>query len=407
MNSETLETFAQGIWGALGVMLVLFGLAWLLAGRLASPARRAINLLAAFNLLEGSAMVLVGLRSQLPFLLGYTLPDLVVVVAYVLLWRAAAALAGLPDSRREQAWVVVVGIAAQLPFSTSPADFATAQALALLANAWAAARGGWQAAHKYRLGGSPIIAAGTLACAFGMALPLAWLALDNMFLHDHGHPGASMAAWAALGAIGLVCGFVCNVLVAYLVFGRVVRELNRLSETDPLTGMPGASVAERALAFEWEQRLKHREPLALASIVVDGIDGLRESFGRATADLVVAEVALQVQPMLRAGDLLAHEGDGRFVALMPAASARVAHGIARAMVMAVACEPGLHPEARQFLTLSVGLVTSSEVPDAAALQHLARGRRDAAAQAGGNAVYAGLPAEVQAAPRALRGTRLA
>lgn len=205
-----------------------------------------------------------------------------------------------------------------------------------------------------------------------------------------------MAAQPLLAAFGLFCTILCNLLVANVVFGRVVRELNRLAERDPLTGMLSGSTLERSLDYEWRQGAEAQRGVAVLVLTIDDMAGLRSAHGEAIGDLVIAEAALQFKLLMRPCDVLGHEGQGRFLMVLHATSASFAMSMARSAVHVLALDDGLHPEAGQQVTLSVGPALQPEAADPRALLALARARRDAAWAAGGNRVEAGASTEHRA-----------
>lgn len=109
-------------------------------------------------------------------------------------------------------------------------------------------------------------------------------------------------------------------------------------------------------------------------------------------------VALLVAPVLQPGDVLEHAGGGRFLAVLPAASARVAHSFARASVLTVGSEPGLHPDSDEQVTVSVGVALHHEAHDPQAVAVRVQGDKGEAKVHGrgrlGNRQALGNPAAV-------------
>jgi diguanylate cyclase (GGDEF)-like protein len=388
LSTEILSLLGPCLWAALGAMMLMFGVAWCLAGRLASPARRAINLVAAFNIVEGAGLILVGLRDELPLLIGTTLAYLMTVVAYVLMWRGAAELIGLRDMRRQQIALVAISCIAVLLLGGA-SHAGQQQAVAFLANAWVGLRAGWQVARKLKASGGVAMAAVALICSWGMALPLAAHALGTLVMSDRYGAALSLAVQPVLASLGLLFAFMCNLLVAYVVFGRTARELNRLNELDTLTGLPRNTITERALDFEWRAHHHRGKPLAVLALAIDDIGHLRNGLGSGASDLVITEVALELKQLLRPQDVLGHEGAGQFLVLLPGTNAMLAESIAQFTVRTVANDYSGHSKGGCLVTLSIGVAMQSEVDDAPALLRLARQRRGAALATGGNRAEAG------------------
>ncbi len=325
----------------------------------------------------------MGLRDLGPYVLTHTVVSLMQVSGHVLLWQAGARLTGAPASALEQRTLVLLAGTAVLVLGLSPATEQERLAVGYLVNAWVLVRAGSQAARQLRLGGARALAlaielAGAMAVAALVARALGglWFGADV----DLRLRGQVLLAWALLVPI-----FVVNMVAAYLAFGRVVADVNRLSRLDALTGLADDSTLAAALAHAWRRFCQWQRPVALLEVAVDQLAALRASFGTSTADAVLAELALKLKQALRPGDVLAHCGDGVFRILLPETPAAPAHALARSLVTAVGGDRGLHPESDQRITLSAGLALArADDRGAAALGQRTRARRLCAQHAGGD-----------------------
>jgi diguanylate cyclase (GGDEF)-like protein len=106
-------------------------------------------------------------------------------------------------------------------------------------------------------------------------------------------------------------------MVLLLVIGAVaVRNARRLAHArryDALTGL-----RNRALFFEDVQAtLDKREPAAVLFIDLDGFKPVNDSYGHATGDALLAEVAVRLTAAVRARDVVGRFGGDEFVVLCP------------------------------------------------------------------------------------------
>ncbi len=106
--------------------------------------------------------------------------------------------------------------------------------------------------------------------------------------------------------------------------------------TDLLTELPNA----RGFYMMLEQRIAegqrmNREELALISMDIDDFKKINEDFGHAIGDRVLASVAGVVRRELRQMDILTRYAGDEFVAIMPMASAQMAHSVAERIRKAV------------------------------------------------------------------------
>jgi diguanylate cyclase (GGDEF)-like protein/PAS domain S-box-containing protein len=95
-------------------------------------------------------------------------------------------------------------------------------------------------------------------------------------------------------------------------------ELERLSLTDALTGIPNRRHLDKALAAEWARSVRSKRPLSLVLIDIDDFKILNDSFGHVQGDGVIKAVASAVQQVAsRSSDLGARYGGDEFAMLLP------------------------------------------------------------------------------------------
>jgi diguanylate cyclase (GGDEF)-like protein len=136
------------------------------------------------------------------------------------------------------------------------------------------------------------------------------------------------------------------------------KRLERLSETDALTGVANRRLFDRRLVEEWQQALKRGTPLALVMIDVDHFKRFNDRHGHQQGDACLREVAALLQGCLqRRGDLVARYSGEEFALLMPGAGTDHATQAAQRCLEAVdraALPHGDSPVAPQ-VTLSIGV----------------------------------------------------
>lgn len=382
MTAQACDVLGMGLWSYVGVLMLMFGVAWLSVLRPGSSLRRALIGVAAFNMVSGSSLVLVGLRDSLPFWFGHTLPNVLGVIGYVLMWRAGQALVGMSESTREHWAVVLLGSALVMWFGFSAGDEQRRVAAGFGAAALAAFRGAWLVARHLRARGSPVFAALTMLCCWGVGLPLAARAIIGLTMAPVLDVDVDLHASEGLAHICLVMVFGLNVLIAHFAFGRAVLDAERLASRDPLTGLDDRRTVEQALDFEWKHR--RGRPLVLLALAVDDLLLLRGQWGVTTSDAVIAEVALLLRAQMRPGDVLGHAGNGHFLMLLPNTTMADAVRLAKRLLRGVAHDRSLHPDGSLALTLSAGIAVASDHGRAEALMAHAETDCRLAQAAGGN-----------------------
>jgi len=168
---------------------------------------------------------------------------------------------------------------------------------------------------------------------------------------------------AALGVDGFVEKPADPAAVAALVEARLKPEAPAPREAyhDALTGL-----SNRALFKEWFDRLRalsirHRQPLALAFLDLDGFKSVNDTYGHAAGDEVLRRLAGMLKGTLRASDLAARWGGEEFVVLLPHTAKAGAVVALEKILEAFRRAPFTTPDGRTFqVTFSAGIVDVGE-----------------------------------------------
>lgn len=127
-----------------------------------------------------------------------------------------------------------------------------------------------------------------------------------------GRPGQRFRA-GQLGLVRAAAGALGAALGARLELER----LRHLPGRDPITGLPDGRAFLLRLEEELGRARRHGPPVGLVTIELDHFDALRERYGTAAADAVLAEAALVLTLTLRGSDVVARLEDARFALLLP------------------------------------------------------------------------------------------
>lgn len=95
--------------------------------------------------------------------------------------------------------------------------------------------------------------------------------------------------------------------------------LDRVANTDPLTGLANRRTFERMLQLELVRVNRQSAPIGLALFAVDGLAELEAQAGAAASDDVLRRVAATLADQLRLIDTVARIGGGTFAAICPGA----------------------------------------------------------------------------------------
>ena len=139
----------------------------------------------------------------------------------------------------------------------------------------------------------------------GLTWQLGWTDL-NLVLMAAVLIGSLAMLW---GVRGYAQQYIESELAALENGGR----LYELANFDSLTGLANRNRLMDFLEAELARARRHRQPLAVLFIDLDGFKAVNDSHGHLTGDLILVEVARRLEGHLRADELLARYGGDEFV----------------------------------------------------------------------------------------------
>lgn len=99
-----------------------------------------------------------------------------------------------------------------------------------------------------------------------------------------------------------------------------VAELEAVSTTDDLTGLPNRRAFEQYMHFELERARRDGRGGTLAFIDIDRFKGINDRLGHAAGDSVLCQLALRLRPAARAADFVARLHGDEFVLALSGAT---------------------------------------------------------------------------------------
>jgi two-component system, cell cycle response regulator len=142
---------------------------------------------------------------------------------------------------------------------------------------------------------------------------------------------------------------------------RTHEEAQRLSMTDPLTGLWNYRSLKESLRREVERASRFDHTLALLTLDLDRFKDINDAYGHPAGDAVLAEFARRIRSEIREVDLAFRQGGEEFVVLLPETDARGATVLAERLGASVRGEPvtinprGSGVTASIRITVSVGI----------------------------------------------------
>lgn len=159
---------------------------------------------------------------------------------------------------------------------------------------------------------------------------VSWFSADVATGHTYSHP--AIPYWNASVRLGYF------LIIAYLL-RRVRLSLERqeqLAQQDGLTGLLNARAFKSGSRAVFDLAARHRRPLTLAYLDLDGFKGVNDSLGHDAGDRVLREVGAVLAATLRGSDFGGRLGGDEFAVLLPEtdlAGARVFFGKLRSALL--------------------------------------------------------------------------
>jgi two-component system chemotaxis family response regulator WspR len=141
--------------------------------------------------------------------------------------------------------------------------------------------------------------------------------------------------------------------------------LQRLMNSDGLTGLSNRRHFDEYMELEWRRSLREQSQLSLLMIDVDYFKTYNDTFGHLEGDEALRQVAATIrQASARPSDLPARYGGEEFALVLPNTSLGGARLVAEKLRLTVAALkiPHISPTEGSSLTISIGLSTITPTP---------------------------------------------
>jgi diguanylate cyclase (GGDEF)-like protein len=301
---------------ALGILMLLFGLAWGLAGGLLGLSRQASLRWMGFCWSGGLAAAIGVFGHLMPPMVESGVRNLCIVLAFVLLRQGVRSFLRLPGRQAEHAMLLAATLAAPLAegIGVLPAAWRSAAIAAVLC--WLTLASGWVGAGRIRAEFGRLAATLVAGPMFATAALFGWRmswALD-IAVHDSVFPRANSIAPATLVALFTVA-VMFNLALCYLVLMRLTRRLHRLALRDPLTQLLNRRALMDALQAEHLRLQRGGEGCALLSVDIDHFKRVNDMHGHAAGDEALRMLARVLANSVRENDVAARMGGEEFLLL--------------------------------------------------------------------------------------------
>jgi diguanylate cyclase (GGDEF)-like protein len=214
----------------------------------------------------------------------------------------------------------------------------------------------------------------------------------------------NLLAGEIVSSPGVVVWNTLTPLAIFLVVGALVAQLRvlldqqtALARKDPLTGVLNRRAFFEAANVEVAKLKRHKRPLTVLFVDVDGFKALNDTRGHHSGDMVLKCIAEHMEHEFRGTDIVGRMGGDEYAVLLPEMNAEAAHQAIPRLQASLASEMA---RSSWPVTFSMGVLTCNAAPRDAEnafdfadrLMYAAKGR-------GGNCVqYACFPDDQKTVP---------
>ncbi len=150
-----------------------------------------------------------------------------------------------------------------------------------------------------------------LSAAICVFSALTWLALDYSSGNQYSH--AAIPFWNA----SVRFGFFVVIAVLLEQLKKNLEFHTSLAQIDSLTGLLNARTFKQRCSVYFQLASRHKHPLALGYLDLDGFKGINDTFGHNVGDEVLRAIGAALIARLRASDIGARLGGDEFGILLP------------------------------------------------------------------------------------------
>jgi diguanylate cyclase (GGDEF)-like protein len=138
-------------------------------------------------------------------------------------------------------------------------------------------------------------------------------------------------------------------------------ELDRISRSDPLTGLANRRHLDEQLDAQIASALRHDHDMSIALIDVDHFKVINDTYGHASGDDVLQDVADRLRIAARAEDIVGRWGGEEFLVILPFCDADASFQISERFRKGIAEKPIVtHDGDVITVTVSIGCATGTE-----------------------------------------------
>ncbi len=137
-------------------------------------------------------------------------------------------------------------------------------------------------------------------------------------------------------------------------------QLKELAMKDPLTGINNRRIFLELGQSEWERHIRYTYPLSFVMIDIDHFKVINDTYGHATGDKVLIQIASEIEKAIRTIDLFARLGGEEFGILLPHTSLHEAIAFSERLRKIIEAKVFSDSNNPISLTISLGVAEAQE-----------------------------------------------
>jgi diguanylate cyclase (GGDEF)-like protein len=317
--------------------------------------------IAAFLVAGGLGLATLRLSGGNPWI-TYFLANSLALLAYVLARRGVQIFCRIPVTDREQVLLFALFVLVFAPAVASGVRDAVIVSWTSLFTGYFLLRMGFEGARALREEFGPTAATACMAPSIAVGALFLLRALGSLVEGDQ--VGQSLTAPGSFNArfalVLMGAAFVLNMGLLALVVVRAVRQLQRLSNHDALTGVLNRRGFQTVLARERDRLQRGGPGFALLSLDLDHFKRINDQHGHSRGDAALVAVAQVLQSTARRVDQVARMGGEEFIVLLPDTGRSAAFQAAGRLLDAVRAEAHAAAGLPEPMTVSIGAVIADD-----------------------------------------------
>jgi diguanylate cyclase (GGDEF)-like protein len=135
-------------------------------------------------------------------------------------------------------------------------------------------------------------------------------------------------------------------------------ELRKIAAVDGMTGLFNRRHFDALASAEWERSRRHRRPLSVLMVDIDGFKSINDRYGHHVGDRVIVQIANACRDHRRPSDVVARLGGEEFALLLPETDLEAAVIVAERLRDVISRNVLAVPDANIAVTVSIGASTA-------------------------------------------------